>query len=150
MKIHEETLPALSFVYMRRVGTYGEQNYMLMQAMKEWVKSRNLWNDNGIIYAIAQDNPSIISPEKCRYDVCYVTEQVFEDSSVHAGALPAGAYLICQIPHTAQDVQCLWGDIGNILANEKRQLDESRPILERYQFALVESGYCEFCIPVRA
>lgn len=148
MKIHVENISACSIVYMRRVGAYGEQNFKLMQSMKDWVQSQNLWNDNGTIYAIAQDNPAVVPPEKCRYDVCYVTEQAIDDKLIHHGSLPEGAYLVCQIPHTTQDVQCFWGSIGNILAHEEKQLDESRPILERYQFALVENGYCEFCIPI--
>lgn len=148
MSIHVETTPAAAVVYMRRVGAYGEQNFKLMQTMKEWVRKQSLWDNNGAIYAIAQDNPAIVPPEKCRYDVCYVTEQNFDEEGIQHGSLPDGTYLICQIPHTSQDVQRFWGSIGNILAHEKKQLDENRPILERYQLFLVENGYCEFCIPI--
>ena len=148
MKINEEFIPALPIVYMRRVGAYGKDNFMLMQAMKDWIQRKSLLNDDSTIYAIAQDNPAVVSPEKCRYDVCYVTKQVFEDSAIHVGSLSAGVYLICQIPHTAEDVQYFWGAMGEILANEKKQLDDSRPILERYQLGLVKKGYCEFCLPV--
>ncbi len=147
MKIHVENIPACPVVYMRRVGAYGEQNFKLMQTMKEWIRQRNLWTESGTIYAIAQDNPSLVPPEKCRYDVCYVTEQGFDDVSIHSGTLPAGMYLVCQVPHTSQDVQAFWGAIGNVLASEKKILDENRPVLERYSFSLVEKGYCEFCIP---
>ncbi|HKM35041.1 MAG TPA: GyrI-like domain-containing protein [Lachnospiraceae bacterium] len=148
MKIYTENIPAYPVVYMRRVGEYGQENFKLMQAMKEWVQTQNLWNNNGTIYAIAQDNPAIVPPEKCRYDICFVTEQIFDDNVIHHGALPAGAYLICEIPHTTQDVQFFWESIGNILVNEKKQPDESRPILERYEFSLVENGDCEFCLPI--
>jgi DNA gyrase inhibitor GyrI len=148
MNIHVEKIPAASVVYMRRIGAYGEQNFKLMQRMKEWVQSRNLWDKNAAIYAIAQDNPAAVPPEECRYDVCYVTEQVFDDEGIHHGSLPAGTYLICQIPHTSQDVQCFWDSFGDILLKEKKQFDENRPILERYQLSLVENGYCEMCIPI--
>lgn len=150
MKIHIENIPAHPVVYMRRVGVYGQANFKLMQTMKDWVHNQNLWNNSGTIYAIAQDNPVLVPPEKCRYDVCYVTEQVFEDDAIHNSVLPEGAYLICQIPHTTKDVQLFWESFGDILADEKKQLDESRPILERYQFYMVEDGDCEFCLPILA
>ncbi len=148
MKTHLENIPTQPTVYMRRIGAYGEQNFKLMQAMKEWVQRQNLWTDSGTIYAIAQDNPELTPPDNCRYDVCFVTEQIFDDASVHTGALPAGVYLVCQVQHTTQAVQSFWDSIGTILADEGKTIDESRPILERYSFVFVEAGYCEFCIPV--
>jgi DNA gyrase inhibitor GyrI len=69
---------------------------------------------------------------------------------IRHGSLPAGKYLICQISHTTQDVQFFWKSIENILTNAEKQLDESRPILERYEFSLVEDGVCEFCLPIFA
>lgn len=148
MKVNVENIPAHSLVYMRNTGAYGEQNFKLMQAMKDWIKSQDLWNESETIYGIAQDNPSITPPEKCRYDVCFVTEKVFNDDIVHKGTLPAGTYLICEILHTTEVVQYFWASLGNVLAESGKQLDQSRPILERYQVALVEKGYCEFCIPI--
>ncbi len=148
MQIRKENIPPLSVVYMRRIGPYGEQNYELMQVMKQWVKENNLWTENGVIYAIAQDNAETTSPERCRYDVCFVTETSTKDSSVYNGALPSGNYLIFEIPHTVSDVQQFYASIGEHLFREQVQFDSSRPILERYQFQLVENGYCEFCVPV--
>ncbi|HCD08998.1 MAG TPA: DNA gyrase inhibitor [Thermoanaerobacter sp.] len=148
MKTHVENIPAYPIAYMRRVGAYGQQNFILMQAMKEWVQNQNFGNSSTTIYAIAQDNPAIVPQKKCRYDVCYVTEQVFDDDAIHQGSLPSGTYLVCQIPHTTHDVQCFWESLEDILVSEEKQFDESRPILERYQFSLVENGYCEFCLPI--
>lgn len=105
-----------------------------MQAMKKWLQNQFLWSDSGIIFAIAQDNPATVPPEKCHYDGCCVMEQFFDDDRVKYVTLPAGTYFVCQVPHTIEDVQ--------------KQLDGSHPILERYQFSFVENGYCEFCIPI--
>lgn len=137
MKINVENIPANSLVYMRNTGAYGEQNFKLMQKMKDWVKKQGLWNECGTIYGIAQDNPSFTPSEQCRYDVCFVTEQTFCDDSVHKGALPDGTYLVCEILHTTEDVQHFWSALGSVLAERGKQLDQSRPILERYQFVLV-------------
>ncbi len=148
MQNHVENIPASRTVYMRRAGAYGEQNYKLMQNMKEWLRHHNLWHDSGVIYGIAQDNPTVTPLEQCRYDVCFVTEQACDDNAVLHGTLPPGTYLVVQIPHTAEEVGRFWGAIESVVAIEGRQIDESRPILERYQFSLVERGRCEFCIPI--
>lgn len=148
MNTRIENIPAHPIVYMRRTGPYGEGNFLLMQQMKEWITAHNLWDEGGAVYGIAQDNMAITPPDKCRYDVCYVTETTVEDDSVQHGALPPGEYLIFEIPHTSEEVQRFWASIGSALAQEKRQLDESHPILERYQSALVEKGLCEFCVPI--
>lgn len=148
MQIHVENIPASPLIFMRRTGEYGEQNFKLMQDMKEWIQAHNLWNESDTIYGIAQDNAATTAPEQCRYDVCLVTEQVFEDDTIQRGTLPAGTYLVCEIPHTSDAVQHFWGSVGEVLAEEGKAIDESRPILERYQFAFVEKGYCEFCIPI--
>lgn len=148
MTIHLEKIPAHPVVYMRRIGAYGEQNFKLMHDMKEWIRHQELWNDFSTIYGIAQDNPSTTSPEKCRYDVCLETEQTFEDQAVQSGVLPAGTYLVFEIPHTTEDVQCFWASLVDVLLKEEKQIDKSRPVLERYKVALVNKGRCEFCVPV--
>lgn len=148
MKIHVENIPTLSIVYMRRTGAYGEQNFILMQRMKEWIRNHDLWCSGGTIYAVAQDNAATTPPEKCRYDICFVTERTFEDDAIQHGTISSGTYLVSEIPHTSEAIQCFWGSIGEILSGEGKQCDESRPILERYQLDLVEKGYCEVCIPI--
>jgi len=148
MKAHIENIPPSPIAYMRRIGSYGEQNYKLMQKMKQWIKDRNLWSAKGVIYGIAQDNAAITLPEKCRYDVCFVTDSIFEDEAIHHGTLPNGKYLVYEIIHTADEVKCFYGGLSSALAKEGRQIDENRPVLERYQISLVEKGYCEFCIPI--
>ena len=147
MNTHVENIPAHSILYMRRTGPYGAANYQLMQNMKDWISKHNLWEEGGCVYGIAQDNPTV-PPQMCRYDVCFATETVIEDDVVRQGTLPSGKYLVFEILHTAEDVEQFWGSIGAALALENSQLDERRPVLERYQPALVENGYCEFCVPI--
>jgi DNA gyrase inhibitor GyrI len=149
MQIHVENITVQPIVYMRQVGPYGgTQNVQLMENMKQWIHGHNLWNEIGTLYGIAQDNPAITSPEKCRYDVCFVTETDFHDDTIQRGTLPPGEYVVVRILHTVDEVRRFWGAIGDVLAQEKRQIDENRPILERYQIGLVEEGFCEFCVPV--
>ena len=148
MKVHIENIPAHNVIFMRRTGPYGEQNFQLMQNMKQWISDHNLWSQNSVIYGIARDDAAITPPEKCRYDVCFVTETSLQDGTMNYGTLPSGEYLVFEIPHTSDEVQRFWGSITDTLAQEKREIDYSRPVLERYQIALVEKGFCEFCIPI--
>jgi len=148
MQAHLENIPAHPVVYIRRVGPYGEQNYKLMQEMKAWVQSRDLWRENGVIYGIAWDNAAETPPDECRYDVCFVTDRTFEEKGIRHGRLPAGAYLVYEVVHTVDGVRHFYSDLDNALASAERRIDQSRPILERYPFSLVEKGYCAFCVPV--
>jgi DNA gyrase inhibitor GyrI len=149
MQAHIEKITAQPIVYMRQVGGYGDaQNRQLMENMKAWIRKHNLWNKTGTLYGIAQDNPAMTPPENCRYDVCFVTELDCQDETIQQGTLPPGVYLVVEILHTADEVGRFWGAIGDILAQEQQQIDDSRPILERYQIELVEKGFCEFCIPI--
>lgn len=147
MKTHIENIPANRVLYMRRTGAYGAENNQLMQNMKDWIDKHNLW-EGGAIYGIAWDNAATTPPEKCRYDVCLVTDVDIKDDTVLCGALPPGWYLVFEIPHTAEAVKVFWASVINAVGNEKKPLDKSRPILERYKPALVEKGYCEFCVPI--
>ncbi|QNK40747.1 AraC family transcriptional regulator [Caproicibacter fermentans] len=148
MRIHLEKIPAHPVVYLRRIGAYGEQNVKLMQDMKEWIRHQELWNDFSTIYGIAQDNPATTPSEQCRYDVCLETDKTFEDQAVQSGALPAGTYLVFEIPHTTENVQCFGASLADVLLKEGKHIDKSRPVLERYKVALVNKGFCEFCVPV--
>lgn len=40
------------------------------------------------------------------------------------------------------------GTIFPELFKEGHQLDETRPILERYQSRLLKEHYCEICVPI--
>lgn len=146
-EIKQEILENLPIVYMRRIGQYGEENQALMKKMKEWIELNAPNSEKKVIYAIAQDNPAIVPPEKCRYDVCFVTDQFTNDTNILHGKLPNGKYSIFEIEHTAEAVKKFWLEFMTIFETNQIQLDITRPILERYDFKLIEKGKCEFCIP---
>ncbi|GLC79956.1 GyrI-like domain-containing protein [Lacrimispora brassicae] len=149
MKVNVENITAQPIVYMRQTGPYGgAENFQLMENMKQWIRNHNLWNEAGIIYGIPQDNAAVTSPEKCRYDVCFVSEIKFQDNWIHHGTLPPGVYLVFEVLHTIDEVTHFWETISETLAREKQQMDESRPVLERYKIRLIEKGFCEFCVPI--
>ena len=114
-------------------------------SLKEWVKEHSPDTKNNVLYAISQDNPQVVPPEKCRYDVCFVTNEFKEDTTVFHGELPNGNYTIYTIAHTAEVVQKFYSNIGELMKQVK--FDDKRPIMERYDYELVEKGKCEMCIP---
>lgn len=150
MNIIVEEMKQLRIAYIRNVGPYGAENYNTMQKIKTWAKAKNLFNDDLCILGIAEDNPENTKPEYCRYDACSLIadDYDFSDDSVSEGKLPGGKYAVFKIEHTAEEVQKAWSSIFSELIKLGYALDQTRPIIERYQMTMVKSGYCEICVPI--
>jgi len=145
-----EEMPTNRVAYMRRIGTYGAENYALMEKLKTWAKTNGLFTKSAVILGIAQDNPKTTPPENCRYDVCIVIQDDFaiEDADINETTMPSGRYAVFTIDHTAEAVQRAWGEIFTQLSAQGQHPDFSRPVLERYIPAMIEKHLCEICVPV--
>lgn len=150
MNIEIENIPYCSIVYIRQVGPYGQNNVQIMEKLKKWAQSNNLLNEQSIILGIAYDNPKLVEPEKCRYDTCLVlsNDYCINDDYISKGSIPGGMYAVFKIVHTAEAVQKAWNEIFTELFKHNYQLDETRPILERYRAKLLKEHYCEICVPI--
>lgn len=147
MEYKIEKLPSQPVLYMRRVGAYGTPNFELMTKLKDWAIEKNLFVDS-VIYGIAHDGPQTPA-EQCRYDVCLVTAfDPLDDVAVMHGEIPAGNYAVFMVEHTAEAVEKFWASVTHKLQTERLEWDQTKPILERYPYQLVEDGYCEFCVPI--
>ncbi|MFD1416702.1 AraC family transcriptional regulator [Oceanobacillus jeddahense] len=154
MKI--EQISDLPIVYMRRTGAYGEENQQLMAAFKHWMtynntSQDNLLTDSAIILGIIHDDPALVSPEACRYDTAMVlsAQQKIDDACVQKGILQGGNYAVFTIDHTAEAMNRAWQVVFTELTEYDYQLDEARPILERYTKSMLEKHVCEICLPVQ-
>jgi len=145
-----ENMPVYRIAYIRQVGPYGKNNVEKMEELKRWAKNNNLLNDQSIILGIAQDNPETTKPENCRYDTCVVVSNDYSvtGGNVMEGNIIGGQYAVFKIPHTAEAVQKAWIDIFPDLFRRGYQVDESRPIIERYVADMVNHHYCEICVPL--
>jgi len=136
--------------YIRQIGPYGQNNVEVMEKLKTWAKSKGLLNGQSIILGIAQDNPKIVEPENCRYDTCLVISDDYcvSDDYISEGSILGGKYAVFNIKHTAEEVQKAWLTIFQELFKDGYEMDETRPILERYKAEMVKNHYCEICVPI--
>ena len=113
MEMTTENIQAHRIAYVRRVGPYGNYNVQTMEELKNWARSNNLFDDETVIYGIAQDNPETTEPEKCRYDTCIVVsdEYLAVDNYISYGRIVGGIYEVFKIEHTAQAVMQAWSVI---------------------------------------
>lgn len=150
MKLTIEQLPSYRIAYTRQVGPYGSDNVQTMERLKGWARTNNIFDNKSVILGIALDNPGTTKPENCRYDTCLVVtdDYLIEEGDIKEGSVAGGKYAVFQIEHTAEAVQKAWIEIFPELFGQGFQLDESRPILERYRAELVARHYCEICVPI--
>jgi DNA gyrase inhibitor GyrI len=150
LNIEIETIPFYRIAYIRQIGPYGQNNVQTMEKLKIWANSNSLLDEQSIILGIAQDNPELVDPETCRYDACLVIPDNYciNEDSISDGCIPGGKYAVFKIKHTAEAVQKAWLSIFPELFKQGLQLDETRPILERYQTKLLKEYYCEICVPI--
>lgn len=147
-----ETIPTYQVVYIRHIGPYGSENIKTINKIKIWAQQQNLLDDDATILGIAQDNPSNTNSEDCRYDACLVIsdEQRIAGCEIGQGSVTGGQYLVFEIEHTEEAVQKAWAGIFQELAKKHYQLDELRPIIERYKRQMIEKNSCEICVPVQS
>ena len=146
----EERIPSSKVIYMRRTGEYDVENYKLMDTFKKWIKENNLYDEDTVFYAIPMDNPEIVKPCQCRYDVCinYPPNHNFALNQIKCRGLESGKYLTFLIPHTTDAVQTAWKMCFSELEKLGYLFDKSRPIMERYRKTFVDRHYCELCVPI--
>ncbi|MCI8650138.1 MAG: DNA gyrase inhibitor [Anaerotruncus sp.] len=150
LEMREERRPAISVLYMRRVGAYGEQNAVLMERFKGWLREQHLYQDDTVILAVPLDNPNVTAAENCRYDVCIpdTADRRVDSDEIHSRLLAGGRYVTFLLEHTAQAVQKAWEGCFLEVAQQGYSLDSARPVVERYAKALVDQHRCELCVPV--
>jgi DNA gyrase inhibitor GyrI len=150
-----EHIVPCSMAYIRQTGPYGPDNRKTMEHLKHWARSRNLMNSHSVILGIAQDDPHITPPEKCRYDACillpgdYSFKGSSPDQDVHHGSISGGKYGVFAIEHTAEAMKQAWGEVFQQLFAENYVPDPLRPVLERYKAELLEQHLCEICVPIQ-
>jgi DNA gyrase inhibitor GyrI len=145
-----EKVPPYKTAYMRKIGAYGSGNVELMEQLKSWAQNNNLLSEGAIILGIAQDNPNTTNAELCRYDVCLVISNNYRivHDEIKQGHITGGKYIVFTVTHTAEAVQQAWASIFPELIKQDYILDDTRPIIERYQTHMIKNHVCEICVPI--
>lgn len=150
MDINIEMISSYKIAYIRRTGSYGSENALIMEQLKNWAREKNLFNDDSIILGIAQDNPKFTQPKDCRYDACLVVSDEFkiDNDYIDYGKTIGGKYCVFKISHTVDAMQKAWMEIFSELLKRDYTVDDKRPILERYAMQMINKHFCDICVPI--
>ena len=142
-----EEFKDIEIAYIRRTGKYGAENKQLMEKLKEYLKSNDLFKDNTTILGIALDNPLSTPENEQRYDVGMIITGKDIHCDLPIRNIDSGRYAIFEVPHAENDVANFWKNI-DILTSDL-PVDYTKPIIERYSFSKISLHLCEFCIPLK-
>lgn len=154
MELKVQCIPNYRIAFVRQIGAYGAANIHAMTALKQWAKEAQLLTEAAILFGIPQDNPQLVLPESCRYDACVVVDEAFvmdetiiNEGSIHIGEFIGGQYAVCTIKHTAEEVQKAWSELFPALQAKGYTVD-NKPIIERYDYNMLNQHLCEICVPI--
>jgi DNA gyrase inhibitor GyrI len=142
----KEKFENLTISYIRRIGEYGPKNMELMESFKNYLKSRSLFNHEMIILGIALDNPELTAADKLRYDVGIVTGKDGIEG-LERRKIDDGTYAVFEVEHTQKEVQSFWENYSELAIH--LNIDDKKPMLERYTLEKINNHLCEFCIPLK-
>ena len=143
-----ENIPQETFYYLRRTGSFGNENYQLMTELKEIIREDSLNGEVKAVFGIPKWNNEI---EKSVYDVGFTSKGTIDNKKLGSRLTKGGKYAIFVIPHTAEAVSLFWQEVaeGTLFKTENFIMDDKRDIMERYEESLIKQELCEFCIPIK-
>jgi AraC family transcriptional regulator len=153
MKIEVIERKPTPITYLRHVGPYGEPISAFWQTqVYPWMVTNGLLGQPR--YGISRDDPSVTSPEHCRYDAgCEIADNVLAVGNAHRTTIPGGKYAALSFKGVVADFEPAWDSLlRDWLPSSGLQLD-SRPMFEYYP---TDSTYdpatgvleCKLCVPV--
>lgn len=153
MKVKLVDREPVSVAYLRRTGPYGAGiSQFWMRKVSPWMAAHNFFGRDR--YGISLDDPSVTSPENCRYDACVVSPE----HEVLAGdpgrrVIPGGKYASLAYEGTGADIGAAWDSLlRDWLPRSGLQLD-ARPFFEHYpadgRYDPATGAFtCNICVPV--
>jgi AraC family transcriptional regulator len=153
MKVEVVERKPTPIAYLRHVGPYGQPISTFWQTqVYPWMIT------NGLIglprYGISHDDPSVTTPEHCRYDAgCEIPHKVLAGGNAHRTTIPGGKYAALSFKGVVADFEPAWNALlRDWLPSSGLQLD-NRPMFEYYP---TDSTYdpttgvleCKLCVPV--
>lgn len=145
--------PATRIAYRRHIGPYGPPIHAFwMKEVAPWIRREQLFGQPR--YGISHDDPSIVDPNKCRYDAAVEVDDAYMPTpGVFVATLPAGRYASMPFFGDSVDVNRAWQTLlRDWLPASGLQLD-ARPCFEHYApgaryDAATGRFACDIVIPV--
>lgn len=147
MKYEIETLESLPCTSLINKGAYGENNKKLMEKMKEYAKSKDIFNEDTVIYGIALDDLNEVSSDQCRYEVALVVDS-FKNYKLNNKYLNLGKYAMFLVDHTPEAIKEFYESLPTILLVNDLYYDGERLIIEKYHMKQIKKHKCEIGIPI--
>lgn len=151
LNLHE--WPARRIAFMRHVGAYGADLTAFWNAqVVPWLACEGLLGRTR--YGISLDDPSVVPPQRCRYDAgVEVGDDFLGGGPVQVTALPGGRYASLAFHGTAAQLPAAWAALLHEAAATSNLRLDVRPCFETYA---PDSAYdpatgvfeCEIVIPV--
>lgn len=155
MKVNIIQRDPVSVAYLRYTGPYGAAvGQFWAKTFMPWLKENGLCEKS--TYGIGHDDPSITSPDQCRYDACV---EVPPDQPLSGNpqrtTIPGGKYAVVEFKGKPDTIGDAWTDFfKNWLPSSGLQLDH-RPCFEYYPSDMAYDSTtgkftCQLCIPVNS
>jgi AraC family transcriptional regulator len=155
MRVEIREIPSWRVAYVRHVGPYGEGGNIatLWTGFERWIRARDLRRPGTLTIGIGHDAPTIVAPEKLRYDACVVVGEDFApDRFVNIADLPGGKYAVAPFEGTPGEINEAWNRLFTVWLPSSGYQPEDRPCLELYQDyeTQLPAGQigCELCLPI--
>lgn len=138
-------------LYLTRIGPYGPENQQLMEKFKAGLCERQLLQDDSEVLALIHDDPQVVLPELCRYDVglfgSSCKEHQWEELSTMV--IPENDFAVFRIAHTASAIVEVMQTMKARITAQGFQINGQMPIIECYRQVDVQNGCCEVQVPIR-
>lgn len=155
MRVEVREIPPYRIAYMRHIGPYGTSGGIsaLWSGLMRWIGSRDLRHPEMLTVGIGHDAPSIVAPDRLRYDAGLVVGDDFKpDRTIDVAELPGGKYAVTLFQGSAAVITAAWDRLYTIWLPGSGYQPEDRPRLElrRGYDSPADHLRCELCLPIRA
>lgn len=146
-----ETLPSRQVTYCRRVSPYAVSSGEQWQYIAQWMEQNQI--HNATRFGMGLDNPAIIMPSKCRYDVCVELPPDFPiPPRLPIKTIVGGRYAILKYRGPPTESGSAWRWLYQVWLPQSGYHADARPSFERYLPDIpnpsVPAQDCDLCMGI--
>jgi len=139
--------------YLRYTGPYGPAlGDFWRRIVQPWLAANGL--QGRVSYGVAQDDPSVTPPDKCRYDACVEVDRDYVAAAPAAlETIPGGRYACTHYSGDAKDIGAAWMAFYGKVMGQLQMAARPGACFERYaadyrEDAATGAFECELFIPI--